>query len=82
MTMDELKKYDGRNGAKAYVAYKNNIYDVTESPFWLVPFVSMGMHTNILHTTKTFPHRSIPAYSHNPWCWNISNAQPHPHIHV
>ncbi|MDD2451677.1 MAG: 2-oxoacid:acceptor oxidoreductase subunit alpha [Sulfurovum sp.] len=34
MTMDELKKYDGRNGAKAYVAYKNNIYDVTESPFW------------------------------------------------
>ncbi|MBD3791031.1 MAG: 2-oxoacid:acceptor oxidoreductase subunit alpha [Campylobacterales bacterium] len=34
MTLDELKQYNGRNGAKAYVAYRNNIYDVTESPFW------------------------------------------------
>lgn len=34
MTVEELKAYDGRNGAKAYVAYKNNIYDVTESPLW------------------------------------------------
>ncbi|MDM5270925.1 2-oxoacid:acceptor oxidoreductase subunit alpha [Sulfurovum sp. zt1-1] len=34
MTMDELKKYNGRNGAKAYVAYNNVIYDVTESPLW------------------------------------------------
>ncbi|MBN2249133.1 MAG: hypothetical protein JW682_02210 [Campylobacterales bacterium] len=34
MTVDELKKYNGRSGAKAYVAYKNNIYDVTASPFW------------------------------------------------
>lgn len=34
MTIDELKNYNGRNGTKAYVAYKNNIYDVTGSPFW------------------------------------------------
>lgn len=34
MTLDELKKYNGRNGAKAYVAYRDNIYDVTESPLW------------------------------------------------
>ena len=34
MTIDELKKYNGRNGAKAYVAYRDNIYDVTESPVW------------------------------------------------
>src|SRR5690554_13075 len=34
MTIDELKKYNGRNGTKAYVAYKNKVYDVTGSPFW------------------------------------------------
>lgn len=34
MTIDELKKYDGQNGARAYVAYKNTVYDVTDSPFW------------------------------------------------
>ena len=34
MTIDELKLYDGRNNARAYVAYKNVVYDVTESPFW------------------------------------------------
>ncbi|MGC9351629.1 MAG: 2-oxoacid:acceptor oxidoreductase family protein, partial [Sulfurovum sp.] len=34
MTIDELKKYDGRDGAKAYIAYNNVVYDVTESPFW------------------------------------------------
>ena len=34
MTVDELKLYDGRNNAKAYVAYKNVVYDVTGSSFW------------------------------------------------
>ncbi|MFT7879864.1 MAG: 2-oxoacid:acceptor oxidoreductase subunit alpha [Sulfurimonas sp.] len=34
MTIDELKAYDGRDGAKAYIAYNNIVYDVTESPFW------------------------------------------------
>ncbi|MBU0632188.1 2-oxoacid:acceptor oxidoreductase subunit alpha [bacterium] len=34
MTVEELKQYDGRNNAKAYVAYKNVVYDVTQSPLW------------------------------------------------
>jgi len=34
MTIDELKKYDGKNGAKAYIAYKNVVYDVSDSPLW------------------------------------------------
>lgn len=34
MTIDELKQYNGRDGNKAYVAYNNVVYDVTESPLW------------------------------------------------
>jgi len=34
MTIDELKKHNGQNGAKAYIAYKNVVYDVTDSPLW------------------------------------------------
>ena len=34
MTIAELKLYDGKNSAKAYVAYKNIVYDVTESSLW------------------------------------------------
>ncbi|MDT8338298.1 MAG: 2-oxoacid:acceptor oxidoreductase subunit alpha [Sulfurimonas sp.] len=34
MTIDELKQYNGKDGAKAYIAYKNVVYDVTDSPLW------------------------------------------------
>ncbi len=34
MTHSELKQYNGRNGMKAYVAYKGTVYDVSESAFW------------------------------------------------
>ncbi len=34
MKEDELKKYNGKNGEKAYVAYQGKIYDVTDSSFW------------------------------------------------
>ncbi|MDP1784364.1 MAG: 2-oxoacid:acceptor oxidoreductase subunit alpha [Sulfuricurvum sp.] len=34
MTLNELKRYNGRNGMSAYVAYKGTVYDVTQSPFW------------------------------------------------
>ncbi len=34
MTRDELKKYNGKNGQKAYVAYKGKVYDVTDSTLW------------------------------------------------
>ena len=33
-TKEELKKYDGRNGRKAYVACRGRIYNVTGSFLW------------------------------------------------
>jgi predicted heme/steroid binding protein len=33
-TLEELKKYDGKDGRPAYVAYKGKVYDVTESFLW------------------------------------------------
>lgn len=33
-TLDELSKYNGENGEKAYVAYKGLVYDVTDVPKW------------------------------------------------
>ena len=41
MKLDELKKYDGKDGRPAYVAYKGNIYDVTGSKLW-----KNGSHVN------------------------------------
>ncbi|HTY75140.1 MAG TPA: cytochrome b5 domain-containing protein [Candidatus Nanoarchaeia archaeon] len=34
-TLEELAKFDGRNGNRAYIAHKGKIYDVTDSSFWL-----------------------------------------------
>jgi predicted heme/steroid binding protein len=32
--LEELKKYDGRDGRPAYIAMKGKVYDVTESDLW------------------------------------------------
>jgi len=34
-TLEELKRYDGRDGKPAYIAYKGKVYDVTESYLWI-----------------------------------------------
>lgn len=34
MTLEKLRQYNGKNGQKAYVAYKGKVYDVTESTLW------------------------------------------------
>lgn len=34
MTLDELSKFNGKDGAKAYVAIDGVIYDVTDVPPW------------------------------------------------
>ncbi|MEN8154593.1 MAG: cytochrome b5 domain-containing protein, partial [Acidobacteriota bacterium] len=41
MKKEELKEYDGKEGRPAYVAYKGNIYDVTNSKLW-----KNGSHIN------------------------------------
>lgn len=33
-TIDELAKYDGKNGRPIYVAYKGKVYDLSGSDLW------------------------------------------------
>ena len=33
--MDELSKFNGKNGNPAYIAYKGKVYDVTDSSQWM-----------------------------------------------
>lgn len=33
-TLEELAKFDGREGRPAYVAYEGGVYDLTESAMW------------------------------------------------
>jgi predicted heme/steroid binding protein len=33
-TLQELAKFNGKDGSPAYVAYKGIVYDVTESGMW------------------------------------------------
>lgn len=33
-TKEQLKRYDGREDRKAYIAYKGKVYDVTDSFLW------------------------------------------------
>lgn len=42
MTLEELKQYNGKNGQKAYIAYKGKVYDVTMSQLW-----ENGIHKKI-----------------------------------
>lgn len=34
-TAEELQQYDGKEGRPAYIAYKGNVYDVTEDLMWV-----------------------------------------------
>jgi len=33
-TKEELKEYNGKGGKPAYVAYKNKVYDLSQSYLW------------------------------------------------
>jgi predicted heme/steroid binding protein len=33
-TEEQLKKYDGKDGRKAFIAYGGKVYDVTDSFLW------------------------------------------------
>jgi predicted heme/steroid binding protein len=34
-TLEELAKFNGRNGNPAYIGFKGKVYDVSYSSFWL-----------------------------------------------
>jgi predicted heme/steroid binding protein/uncharacterized membrane protein len=34
MKKEDLKKYDGKEGRSAYIAYNGKVYDVTQSKYW------------------------------------------------
>jgi predicted heme/steroid binding protein len=34
-TLNELKKYDGKDGRPAYIAYKGKVYDVSDDFLWV-----------------------------------------------
>ena len=34
VTLDELSKFDGKEGRRAYVAYNGKVYDVTDANLW------------------------------------------------
>lgn len=34
-TLEELKKYDGKDGKPAYIAYKGRVYDVSDNFLWI-----------------------------------------------
>ena len=46
-TLEELSQYNGKNGAKAYVAVDGVVYDVTDVPAW-----KNGEHKNGLTAGK------------------------------
>lgn len=60
MTKSELKLHNGKNGAKAFVAFEGKIYDVTDSHHWKNG-EHKGMHSAGLDLTqmmKNAPHSS------------------------
>jgi predicted heme/steroid binding protein/uncharacterized membrane protein len=57
---DELARFNGENGAPAYVAYQDNVYDVSDSKLW-----RNGMHMRRHHAGKDLT-TDIQAAPHEP----------------
>ncbi|WP_370574785.1 cytochrome b5 domain-containing protein [Methanomethylovorans sp.] len=66
-TIEEVARYNGKNGEKAYVLYKDKVYDVTGSGFWS-DGEHMGLHeagndlTNALEAEAPHETSALDAY--------------------
>jgi predicted heme/steroid binding protein len=59
VTRQELTQNNGKNGKPAYFAYKNKVYEVTDSSFWMEG-EHMGMHDagkDLTEELEMAPHR-------------------------
>lgn len=60
-TLEEVAKYNGRDGQRAYVIYSGKVYDITDSDFW-DDGEHMGLHEAGGDLTETLdmeaPHES------------------------
>ena len=57
-TLEELAKFNGRNGNPAYIAFKGKVYDVSESDLWSGG-EHMGLHQagkDITEELELAPH--------------------------
>jgi predicted heme/steroid binding protein len=54
-TLEELKKYDGKEGRPAYIAYKGKVYDVSDDFLW-VEGDHQGEHVAGKDLTDEMPH--------------------------
>lgn len=59
-TKKELAQYNGKGGAKAYIAYKGKVYDVSNSFLW-----QGGTH-QVLHSAGKDLTNSIAEAPHGP----------------
>lgn len=66
---EELAKYNGKDGNRAYVAYEGKVYDVTDIPAW-----RGGIHQNRFEAGKDYTEVLNKQAPHSPG--NLTNNAP------
>jgi len=59
-TMEELQKFDGKDGGPTYLVFKGKVYDISSSQLW-----ANGMHMDI-HNSREKLEETIQAAPHGP----------------
>lgn len=59
-TKEELRKYDGKNGAPTFIAYQEKVYDVSRSFLWM-----NGRH-QVIHSAGADLTDSLDQAPHGP----------------
>jgi len=59
ITRQQLQENNGKNGKPAYIAFQGNVYDVSDSSFW-IEGDHLGMHEagkDLTEELEMAPHR-------------------------